>query len=92
MASSVMAATTSLVSEFPLDSVVHAFQQGESPEGILRSFPKNEPASWRPGVSKAILKVRFLADAKLPQATIPVRMKDPAEAKDWVNRMEWPLL
>jgi uncharacterized protein (DUF433 family) len=25
-----------------LDSIIHAFQDGESPEGILRSFPNQE--------------------------------------------------
>ena len=35
--------STLLVREFSFDSIVHAFQDGESPEGILRSFPMAGP-------------------------------------------------
>ena len=50
-----------------LDSIVHAFQEGESPEGILRSFPMAGPLVRIYGALTFYLENKGKVDAYLKE-------------------------
>jgi uncharacterized protein (DUF433 family) len=87
-----------------LDSIIHAFQAGESPDEILRSFPMAGPLVKIYGAITFYLENTEKVEAYLKEqdrrweelartqaksnSPLAKRLREAKEAEEWVNQMQ----